>query len=71
MMKLDINKFLHVIVSQHFYEVNVNVGNALDVYRSVIYNNYIELRYNVIRYSVIQCSVIRCNEFQGNRFDMN
>jgi len=66
MMKLDINKFLHVIVSQHFYEVNVNVGNALDVYRSVIYNNYIEVRYNVIRYSVI-----RCNEFQGNRFDMN
>lgn len=66
MMKLDINKFLHVIVSQHFYEVNVNVGNALDVYRSVIYNNCIEVRYNVIRYSVI-----RCNEFQGNRFDMN
>lgn len=66
MMKLDINKFLHVIVSQHFYEVNVNVGNALDVYRSVIYNNYIEVRYNVIRYSEI-----RCNEFQGNRFDMN
>lgn len=66
MMKLDINKFLHVIVTQHFYEVNVNVGNALDVYRSVIYNNYIEVRYNVIRYSVI-----RCNEFQGNRFDMN
>ena len=66
MMKLDINKFLHVIVTQHFYEVNVNVGNALDVYRSVIYNNYIEVRYNVMR-----CSVIRCNEFQGNRFDMN
>lgn len=66
MMKLDINKFLHVIVSQHFYEVNVNVGNALDVYRSVIYNNYIEVRYNVMR-----CSVIRCNEFQGNRFGMN
>lgn len=66
MMKLDINKFLHVIVTQHFYEVNVNVGNALDVYRSVIYNNYIEVRYNVMRYSVI-----RCNEFQGNRFDMN
>ena len=61
MMKLDINKFLHVIVTQHFYEVNVNVGNALDVYRSVIYNNYIEVRYNVIR----------CNEFQGNRFGMN
>ncbi len=66
MMKLDINKFLHVIVTQHFYEVNVNVGNALDVYRSVIYNNYIEVRYNVMR-----CSVIRCNEFQGNRFGMN
>lgn len=65
-MKLDINKFLHVIVTQHFYEVNVNVGNALDVYRSVIYNNYIEVRYNVMR-----CSVIRCNEFQGNRFGMN
>ena len=27
---MDINKFLHVIVTQHFYEVNVNVGNALD-----------------------------------------
>ena len=66
MMKLDINKFLHVIVTQHFYEVNVNVGNALDVYRSVIYNNYIEVRYNVMR-----CSVIRWNEFQGNRFGMN
>lgn len=36
MMKLDINKFLHVIVTQHFYEVNVNVGNALDYTEATI-----------------------------------